>query len=333
VKIGFRPFGGADSASSRLRVGLPIRYLNKNGIRSEVFDYKNLASYSIVIFQKAYAEKDIELASLLREKNIKVFFDLCDNHFYNPDGSPELAERAERLKKMVSLADEIIVSNEGLGELTGRPFTVIGDMLETSIHTWISRRILKPFYSVLPKPRLRLVWFGSSGSEAPRFGMIDLQKIIPDLNAINKKISLQLSVISNSKAKYLLYTAGAEFPTDYYQWNKRTFPYQMVRNDITLIPIEVNPFTFCKTNNRPVLSMLLGLPVIATRIPSYEGLSEFVLFENWQQNIERYATNPALREKHVQEGYHFIMKNFNNQVIIQHWIKLIEKYKADVWRK
>lgn len=316
-----------ESASSRLRVLLPMRYLNKRGIRSEIFDPENLASYSIVIFQKAYSPEDIALASSLRSRNIKVFFDLCDNHFYNPNGSPELAERAERLKKMVSLADEIIVSNEALGELTGRPFTVVGDMLEYSIHTWIARNILKPFYSALRRPRVRLVWFGSSGSEAPRFGMIDLQRIIPELNEVNKKTRIQLSVISNSESKYVQYTAGAEFPTRYYAWNKLTFPYIMAAQDITLIPIEVNPFTFCKTNNRPVLSILLGLPVIATKIASYEDLSGFILVDNWKQNIGTYVADPALGKEHVRKGYNFIMKNFSNDVILSRWIKLIEKYK------
>jgi hypothetical protein len=101
----------------------------------------------------------------------------------------------------------------------------------------------------------------------------------------------------------------------------------MQLHDITIIPIDVNPFTICKTNNRPLLSLLLGLPVVADKIPSYESLSDYMLFGNWKSNIATYATNLQLKKSHVKGGYHFAMKNYNNHAVSKQWLNLLEKYK------
>lgn len=329
MKVAFKPFGGRKTASTRLRVILPIKYINKRrqGITCEVFDWKNVDQYSLVIFQKAYAAEDLALASHLKTRNVRVAFDLCDNHFFNPMHSKELEERADRLKRMIALADAITVSNKGLGELTNRQYTLIDDMVEVSIHTLLAEKVFGPICNLKKRKRLRLVWFGSAGSEVPRFGMIDIQRIIPELNELNNHLKIELTVISNSKEKYNQYLSGARFPTTYYEWNRITFPYIMQLHDITVIPIDLNPFTAYKTNNRPVLSLLLGLPVVADKIPSYEVLSEFLRFDNWKESIYTYWKDATLRRSDVARGRNFIRTNYNFEIISNQWINFMRMYE------
>ena len=265
MKVAFKPFGKANTASTRLRVFLPIKHINirSQEISCQLFNPNKIDDYALVIFQKTYTTEDIELAISLKKQNVKIAFDLCDNHFFNPTHSKEGNERNERLRQIIDLADAISVSNKGLGQLTERNYTIIDDMVEFSVHNSLARNLFRPLSKLTKRKRLQLVWFGSAGSEVPRFGMIDIEKIVPELNELSMQIDLELSVISNSKEKFKQYLATARFPTCYYEWRKTTFPYIMQRQDITLIPIDVNPFTAYKTNNRPVSSLMLGIPVVA----------------------------------------------------------------------
>jgi hypothetical protein len=328
MKVAFKPFGSDKTASTRLRVFLPIRHINNRSqeITCQLFKPNKIDEYALVIFQKAYTTEDIELAIALKKRNVKIAFDLCDNHFYNPSHSEEGDERNDRLRKIIDLADAISVSNKGLGQLTERNYTLIDDMVEYSVHNSLACNLFRPFSNLAKRrKRLQLVWFGSAGSEVPRFGMIDIVKIVPELNELSRQINLELSVISNSKEKFKQYLATARFPTCYYEWRKATFPYIMQRQDITLIPIDVNPFTAYKTNNRPVFSLILGIPVVADKIESYEVLSEFIRFGNWKQNIEAYWKNPLLRSNDVASGQEFIRRRYNEEVISDQWISFIKK--------
>ncbi len=329
MKVAFKPFGGKKTASTRLRVILPIKYINKRsqGITCELFEWKNIEEYSLVIFQKAYSAEDLALASLLKRRNVKIGFDLCDNHFFIPTQSRESEERVDRLRRIIALADAITVSNKGLGELSQRQYTVIDDMVEISIHTIFAQKVFGPLCHFKKRKRLRLVWFGTVGSEAPRFGMIDLEKIVPELNGLNDRVKIELAIISNSRDKYLQYLSSANFPTTYYEWNSITFSYIMQLQDVTVIPIDLNPFTVFKTNNRPVLSLLLGLPVVADKISSYEVLSEFIRFGNWKENIYAYWRDAALRRSDVARGRNFIIANYNFDTISNQWINFMKKYE------
>ena len=92
ASIAWKPFSdNPDTASARLRSFLPCRYLKEAGWRCEIFERGNIASYELVIFQKAYDEESIMLAESLTDRGVKTVFDLSDNHFYNPDDCPPCA--------------------------------------------------------------------------------------------------------------------------------------------------------------------------------------------------------------------------------------------------
>src|SRR5688572_7774210 len=94
-RIGWIPSSPrADVASVRLRSLIPLRYLRAAGWDCELLDPADPFGYDLVVFQKAYDEERVALAHDLRRRGIRTMFDLCDNHFYNPDDLPALAERA-----------------------------------------------------------------------------------------------------------------------------------------------------------------------------------------------------------------------------------------------
>ena len=105
-KIGWKPQNYERRvASARIRCLNTLGQLGKQHYPAELYNEKNESDYRIVVFSKAYTNKDIVIAERLRDRGIKIVFDLCDNHFLLGE------ERNARLKKMFKLADHWVVSS------------------------------------------------------------------------------------------------------------------------------------------------------------------------------------------------------------------------------
>ena len=172
---------------------------------------------------------------------------------------------------------------------------------------------------------LRIVWYGNAGSESPPFGLIHLPRVLPHLEALNAQTPLELTVISNSEELFRKYLGKVSFPVRYYEWNHDTFPRIFRRQDVCIIPVAANPFTVCKTNNRLVLSLIMGVPVIADAIPSYEEFRDFVLFSDWPNSLRAYAADKKLRRQHVRRAQRYIRSKYNKERVVSQWSALFER--------
>ena len=328
-KIAWRSLGGFSSASFRYRALLPCKYLKQQGWSCEMFDYRKSEQYRIVIFQKQYDWQSIELVKSLKKKGVTTIFDLCDNHFYYQLDNPAArSERSKRLQQMLDLVDKISVSTPELKKLiyskTGKIPVVIDDAIAIPSISVIGKAYIKlaKILGKKTKNSLSLVWYGNAGTEHPPYGMIDLARIIPYLEKLNREIPLNLTVISNSKPMFERYFSSAKFSVKYCSWKLRAFPYLFSPHDVCLIPVNLNSHTKYKTNNRLVLSLLLNVAVIADKIPSYQEFDKFVLFTDWEMNLRKYAFNPSLRQHHVERGKEYILSNYNQDRVVSQWSTL-----------
>ncbi len=334
-KIAWKSQGGIKSASFRYRALLPCKYLKQEGWSCEIFQSKNIDEYKIVVFQKLYDKESFELAKMLKSKGVITIFDLCDNHFfYRLEDRTALAQRSERLQKMLDLVDVISVSTPELKKLvyskTDKIPIVIDDAIEIPQINLIFQGYLK-LKNILTNrsnSSLNIVWYGNAGTENPPYGMIDLARILPTLEKINREISIELTVISNSKSSFEKYFSSVQFPVTYHKWKLLTFPYIFSNHDICIIPINLNSHTKYKTNNRLVLSLLLGVAAIADQIPSYEEFDKFILFSDWEINLRKYAFNPMLRQQHIKQGKEYILSKYNRNRVVSQWSSLFQKLLA-----
>jgi hypothetical protein len=333
--IAWKTMGGIKSASFRYRAFLPCKYLEQEGWSCEIFKDKNIEKYKIVIFQKLYDEKSLNLAKTLKNQGIKTIFDLCDNHFYYQlDDLAALTQRTKRLQKMLDLVDAISVSTPELKKLinsrTDKTPVVIDDAVEIPRINLLGKGYLKlkNILAKIPSNSLNLVWYGNAGTENPPYGMIDLARILPSLEKVHQEIPLDLTVISNSEATFKKYFSSARFPVKYYNWKLLTFPYIFSHHDVCLIPINLNSHTLYKTNNRLILSLLLNVGVIADKIPSYEEFDQFVLFSNWEMNLRKYAFDSILRQRHVEQGKEYILSKYGRNRVICQWSTLFQTLLA-----
>jgi hypothetical protein len=77
-----------------------------------------------------------------------------------------------------------------------------------------------------------------------------------------------------------------------------------------------------------VLSLLLDVPVVADKIPSYEEFSQFVLFSDWENNLRKYAGNSQLRQQHIKHGQEYILAKYNQNRVVSQWSNLFQTLLA-----
>ncbi len=262
---------------------------------------------------------------------MRIVFDLCDNYLVNPYGRAEQAARQDRLHRMLDLADAVTVSSGALArEVAPRPAAVVDDALDLPrgaagwpfrqrVGTAVRRRRGRP---------LRLVWFGTAGSETFSFGMSHLAPVLPALERVHRTQPLELTVISNSRSHFDRHVGRQDFPCRYVDWQGSSFARRLTTHDVCLIPVEPNPFTLCKTSNRVVLSLALGVPVVASPIPSYLELSEWVLFEDWEANVGAYRRDPDLGRRHVDGARAHILSTYTPEHVVGQWSGVLEAVLA-----
>jgi hypothetical protein len=329
MTIAWKTVGDPSTASGRYRAFIPCRHLREAGWQCEIYQPSRAAHYELVIFQKVYDEDAIRLVGELRSRGVKTVFDLCDNHYHYELDNPEGARnRADRLNRMIEAVDAVSVSTPALVEVvekaTGRSAVIIDDAVEvprleplSSAYHALRARLVSGW-----RRSLRIVWYGIAGGKQPPFGMIDLKRVLPSLEILHREIPLSLTVISNSRSSFREYANGASFPVRYEKWRQDSFPHVFAPHDVCVIPVNPNPFTLCKTSNRVITSLLLGVPVVADRIPSYEEFSGFILFSEWVESLRAYATDPAQRERHVEQGRHYIRSRYDRDRVVSQWSSL-----------
>ena len=95
-------------------------------------------------------------------------------------------------------------------------------------------------------------------------------------------------------------------------------------NDVCVIPMTLDPHNRCRTNNRVRTALLLGLPVVATQIPSYEEFSKWMLAEDWVESIARYARDPDFARSHVQAAQEHIRTTYTPHHVVEQWSRALE---------
>jgi hypothetical protein len=321
ARVGFKPAAfDVSRASARLRAFLPCQYLSEAGWDVGIVPPDDPGRWDCVVFQKSYRDADLALAERLKAAGTRIVTDLCDNHLYNPYNLPDQADRADRMQRMMALADAITVSTPTLAEyLSPWRTTVVDDALDVPVRGRLTLLQRLRQRKANNRDRLRLVWFGIGGECRPPFGLIHLEPVIPALELLHRRSPLVLTVITDSRELFDRYLCHATFPTRFVPWRAATFADQFTAQDICLVPVEANPLTVCKSNNRLVLALVLGLPVVAGVIPSYEEFSDWVLFEDWERHISQLADNPDLGHQYVSEARRYIKRVYTPQRVVEQW--------------
>jgi hypothetical protein len=334
--LGWKPkFDDPTVASVRFRCLNPLAELQRRAFPIQLFDQAHFKQYSGVIFSKLYDQQNYELARKLKERGKAVIFDICDNHFYNPFHLEKFVTVREQLLKMLQVADSIVASTPALAEvlvkeagLTSVP-RVIGDAVEeaplagTRNGWWFKFPVRQ---RIRRDGMANLLWFGIHGGENAPYGMLDLLNKKDLLIELNRTHPIHLVVLSDSREKFNRHIATLPLSTLYIEWGSIHFSGILRQSDVNIIPISINPFTLCKTNNRLATALFAGVPTVADEIPSYRDLARFCVLNDWEHGLRLYLDNKWIGQEHARSAREYILEHYTIKQVGDAWAKHLSAF-------
>lgn len=230
--------------------------------------------FKLVVLQKVFGDSVLQLARELRQAGIKTVFSICD--FVNP--------------AMCDATDATIVVTEYLKSLypkeqQAKVFVVHDGVERPQLHKseWGSHAgtRLRPLSAVLVTSsyldRLPLLGSPPSWLKVTIVGRYSPSGS-PLLRWQENKWRMVRKRGVAERWRFLRFLASRRIFCE--AWGAESVYDEMQSADIGIIPIEVNPVRDptgewkVKSENRLTLKMAMGLPVVATPIPSYEPVIE-----------------------------------------------------------
>jgi glycosyltransferase involved in cell wall biosynthesis len=116
--------------------------------------------------------------------------------------------------------------------------------------------------------------------------------------------------------------------TEYIEWDSESIMTHIQASDVAIIPNSRDPIAICKSANRAVLALSLGVPVVASRTPAMEVLEGCVCFDDWAEGLYRYLTEPALVQDHLPKAQIVLRKEFGPECIARQYQDVLRRIKA-----
>jgi glycosyltransferase involved in cell wall biosynthesis len=316
-----------------------------------------------VVFAKAFGRRDVELASEAARAGVPVLLDVCDNVF----ARGYLAHSSENLRRMAEVAVAIITTGPALAEVLRTELgadvrlEIVPDPVETpeDVHhvaqmLWRQRlgRALRARPSDVPRalagalrselgpalwPRVQrartadppqVLWFGNAGSVEPRFGIVNLVDIAGELESAAQELPFRLLVVTSDRNAYRKHIEPLDLDTAFAPWDRISIFRRLRESAVVVVPNSRDEFGICKSANRSVLALSVGVPVVATRIPSLDALEGSIFFDDFRAGVLTYLTDSTLAEAHARRAAAIIEREFGSAVVADRWLALLDT----VWR-
>jgi hypothetical protein len=112
------------------------------------------------------------------------------------------------------------------------------------------------------------------------------------------------------------------------KWNLNSAWFEISKFDVAVIPSSLEPWAMAKSANRCIQAMALGLPVVATAIPSYEeviidGFNGFLCHStaDWISALNK-LSDASVRSKMALNAFHYAKQHFSISQVGPIWEKL-----------
>lgn len=257
--------------STKIRINNLMRYWN------ELHLYKYGEKPDVMIFQKVYRSGETFRSAAYTmpgEMGVPSILDICDADWLGQGA----ITKACYITETARMVDAVVTSTEALAEfirqLTDKPVLCIPD-----------RFIIDDFPTIKhhTTPLKKAVWFGySHNAELLRYA-------IPAI----ERYKLDFTIISNDDPRL-------PFEYDFKLWNNATAYDIIQQHDIAILPKGNRPQDRFKSNNRPVQSILCGVPVATTaeEVERYETASERnkSVLPLWQLYRKEYDVRKSVEE-------------------------------------
>ncbi len=304
-------------ASFRYRVLAPIQFLTDRSHAVELYDEARFDQYDTVVFSKAYRAEHQALARRLRKAGKTALLDLCDDHFFNPNGLASYDQARTDLLAMIKAVDAVICATPVLAAAVQREAGLASTpAIAPDVFEQAEARVCAPSP---PDRPARLLWFGRHASPNASAGMSDLMLICDDLADAYAKRPFELVVCSDSRPLFDELFGAFPIPARYVEWSPETFTDELGRADAVLIPLSDNPFVAAKTHNRLSLALSAGVPVVADRLDSYAPFAPYCRIGDWAAGLEAVLLRPLEERARAAGALEYLQANWSSSAVAIQW--------------
>jgi len=260
------------------------------------------------------------VAALDRSPGLPVFADLSDNYasLATVLDNAFLAEYQEGLASHCGLIVPCAELERQLAPHAKRGIRVIEDPYESATAQPASMR---------PGETLRLCWFGNLGK--PNFDLLEttILAVAAGLASRVRKIDLALvcGPAGERFAADLEETARgvhAGFGLRHVPWSPEAMAAALAVADVALLPQETRTeWGRAKSHNRAVETLRAGRFAVASPIPAYLELAEFLwVGENIAAGVNWALDHPGEAEARITAGQKYVAQRFAPDAIARRWI-------------
>lgn len=316
-RISFIPFAttlpdkeGEKCASTRFRCYQNARALRDLGWECTIGE-KGAESADIVIFQKRYFAKDIDLAKRCKGK---IILDLSD-----PDWL-KWPNRENPLDAMAEIASCVTTSSTKLANI----FQQKGKRAEYISEGFDFSTIPE---SVEKQEKLTLCWHGNRKNEEY------FKVIVEPLNRLKKEFDFDLRFVVDKPVEKM---PKFDFEPQIIPWELETHLKYIAECHIGLSPLLLDEWCSYKNPHKLFTYMALGLPVVATAIPSYQEIIKnevngFIIEKNdpeaWYNALKILITDEGKRNSIIEEGKK-ITQEYSVENMAKKWDSLFKSLKV-----
>ena len=307
AKIGFVPTGDERLASFRYRISIPSRALEERGHTIKlVVGPDPHADCEFLIYSKHFNPlPDQQGANIARRKGIKVVFDICDNHFQNPN--PQISGH---YKIMCEVASIITCNSETMQKIiyqnTGETAKIVDDPYD------LEEREAQFRYDEQP---IKVLWYGHA---------VNLNTI-PLMAQQLSQIDCPIEVVALSNAPQ---PPGKldNVTVLHHAWSPEHMKVFLEWCNFVSIPSDTNdPRKITKSHNRVTEGIRSGRFVCAHPLPSYERYRERYAWvgEDISDGVIWADNHPDEALEKIRKGQEYIRRFLSPLAIAEQWEKAL----------
>ena len=165
----------------------------------------------------------------------------------------------------------------------------------------------------------QVIWYGNTGSVRPRFGIVNLADIAPQLQAAARRTPFRLLVVSGDRDAYRRAIEPLDLPTSFVPWHRRTIAAHIRASAVALVPNSRDDFSICKSANRAVGALHAGVPVVATRTPALGPFQDSVWFDDFEAGISGYLAGGERARTDVARARTLVEASYSGAAVARAW--------------
>ena len=316
IKIGFKvesikPYNKV-MASTRLRCYDIINFLDKKLIIAGL--YRSFKKYDLVIFQKDFSDDAIKLANKLKSQGTKVIFDINVNYLEKKGEANSYIkqQQTDNILRMIDLSDALIVSSNKLKEIFSKHHSEV---------VVIEENISDSFFRVAKNHKdIGTIYLTYCGYSIKAKELLQISGVLKELH---KKYPIKLLFICEKDPQLNI------MPYEYLRYNQKILPYQLVKGDIKVAPRDLsNSYNWGHSFTKVGYPMSVGLPAVASPIPSYMGRNVVICYDDeaWYTELIKLIESWQYRAELGLKSREFVKQNFSIDKIGTEYIRLFQKY-------